>query len=59
MLTTEVIQMDVEQKLYNERYRASIGSIYAFIIFQYLKIIPIILYNEIFHKYNRLLYSKK
>ena len=75
LFTTEVVQMDTEQKLYNEKYRASMGSIKscakniifsiiavvlggladymgiinAFIIFQCLMFIPIILYKKIFN----------
>lgn len=81
LFTTEVIQIDIEQKLYNEKYRASMGSIKsfaknvifsiiavilgiladyigiinAFIIFQCLKFIPIILYKKIFYNSSKML----
>lgn len=76
IVTTEVIQMEIEQKLYDSKYRASmasikslfkniifsiisicvglvadcIGIIKAFIIFQLLKVIPIIIYKNVFKK---------
>lgn len=84
LFTTEVIQMDMEQRLYDEKYRASMGSIKsfskniifsiiaillggladcigiinAFIIFQCLKLIPIILYRRIFNNSSKLLCDK-
>lgn len=84
LFTTEVIQMDVEQRLYNAKYRASMGSIKsfsknvifsiiaiilggladcigiinAFIIFQCLKFIPIILYKKIFNNHSKMLCDK-
>lgn len=73
VFSTEVIQMNIEQQLYDSKYRASMGSIkslvknilfsilalllgkladiigiiYAIIILQLLKFIPIIIYNNI------------
>lgn len=73
IFSTDVIQMNIEQELYNSKYRASMGSIkslvknilfsilvlilgeladiigvvYAIIILQLLKFIPIIIYNNI------------
>lgn len=76
--TTEVIQIDVEHKLYDNRYRASmssikslikniifsvmaislggladvIGVIKAFVVFQLLKSVPILIYINLFKKFN-------
>lgn len=73
VFSTEAIQMNIEQQLYDSKYRASMGSIkslvknilfsilalllgkladmigviYAIIILQLLKFIPIIIYNNI------------
>lgn len=73
VFSTEAIQMNMEQQLYDSKYRASMGSIksivknilfsifalflgkladiigviYAIIILQLLKFIPIIIYNDI------------
>lgn len=84
LFTTDVIQMDIEQKLYNQKYRASMGSIKsftkniifsviavilggladyigivnAFIIFQCLKCVPIILYKKIFNNNIKMLCDK-
>lgn len=73
VFSTEAIQMNIEQQLYDSKYRASMGSIkslvknvlfsilalflgkladiigvvYAIIVLQLLKFIPIIIYNNI------------
>lgn len=73
IFSTDIIQMNIEQQLYNSKYRASMGSIkslvknilfsilalilgeladiigvvYAIVILQLLKFIPIVIYNNI------------